>query len=115
MTHSVSHASILVVDDDKSMRFLIQESLSSLPFDIHEAPRGKDALAMLEYLQPTLLILDVRMPDMDGFELCKHIRAMDGFKDVPILMMTGLRDMESIQKAFESGATDFITKPVNWV
>ncbi|MDX8383801.1 MAG: EAL domain-containing protein, partial [Ghiorsea sp.] len=46
---------------------------------------------------------------------CKHIRAMDGFKDVPILMMTGLRDMESIQKAFESGATDFITKPVNWV
>ncbi|MDQ6988379.1 MAG: response regulator, partial [Mariprofundaceae bacterium] len=106
--------SILVVDDDHSMRFLTTQALNSSLFHVYEATCAQEALAILKNLQPALMIIDVCMPDMDGFELCNIIRQQPHLQDTPILMITGLYDTQSIQHAFESGATDFIAKPVNW-
>ena len=61
-----------------------------------------------------LVLLDVDMPKLDGFSTCERIRAMPGFETIPILMVTGLDDTESIDRAYSAGATDFATKPINW-
>lgn len=108
-------AVILVVDDSATMRMLMREALEQANFIVEEAEDGHSALTSFPNLQPDLVLLDVMMPGMDGFEVCTAIRQLPEGARTPILMVTGLDDVESITHAYEVGATDFVTKPINWV
>ena len=105
---------VLVADDDPMIRLLAQQVLGSRSFKVVQAENGKDALEIFEAKTPDLILCDVMMPIIDGFELCSSIRATKQGEHVPIVMLTGLNDAESIQQAFSAGATDFCEKPVNW-
>lgn len=105
---------ILVVDDDATFRLLTAEALISLGYRVMEAKNGNTALQKVKLTQPDLIILDALMDDMDGFETCSALRALPALADVPIIMSTGLDDIESINKAYSVGASDFILKPVNY-
>ena len=106
---------ILVVDDDSGTRLLASASLGKAGFATVEAADGDDGIAAFERFRPDLILLDVMMPRMDGFSACLEIRKRPGGDRIPILMMTGLEDVASIHRAYEVGATDFVTKPINWV
>ncbi len=114
-THQNKQAHILVVDDDEIIRIAASESLTEAGFLVTEAENGVQALQILENDQPDIILLDVMMPEMDGFATARAVRQLAGFEMTPILIMTALDDLESINRAYEAGATDFITKPINWV
>ena len=105
---------VLVVDDDSTMRLLARMTLEQAGFGVEEAADGRDALAAFERLRPDIVLLDVQMPVLDGFDSCAALRTLAGGELVPVLMMTGLDDSDSINRAYEVGATDFITKPIAW-
>lgn len=104
----------LVVDDDLTIRVLAQKILMVEGFQVEEACNGVMAIAAIEKRMPDLVLLDVVMPDLDGFKVCQHIRSLPDGESCAILMMTSLDDSASIMQAYESGATDFISKPINW-
>ena len=105
---------ILIADDDEIERFLQRQVLEPAGFDIVEATSGGEALECFSAFQPDLVVLDVMMPDMNGFDVCGAMRALPSGGDTPILMATALDDVDSIDRAYRSGATDFIGKPINW-
>jgi DNA-binding response OmpR family regulator len=104
---------VLIVDDDRFMRATFRDALESAGFETSVAADGETAIAAFVHLQPDLVLLDLIMPGKDGFETCRELRSMRGGEYTPVLMVTGLGDAGSIRSAFEAGATDFITKPVN--
>lgn len=108
-------AVVLVADDDPMMRLLASKSLRKDGFDVSEAENGEEALSLFERLKPDIVMLDVVMPVMDGFSACAELRRRPAGRLTPILMATGLDDVESIERCYEAGATDFITKPINWL
>ncbi len=105
---------ILVVDDDAGGRRLTRATLARAGFAVVEAGNGKLALEQFEAAPPEMVLMDVSMPEMDGFTAVTELRKLPGGTRVPVIMMTGLDDVQSIERAFEVGATDFITKPINW-
>ena len=106
---------VLVVEDEAGTRLLVRESLEGRGFALEECTSGEEAIAAFPKLHPDLVLLDVMMDGIDGFATCEAIRALPGGRDVPIVFMTGLDDIESVARAYESGATDFITKPITWL
>jgi diguanylate cyclase (GGDEF)-like protein len=104
--------SILIIDDDSLVRLLARQAAEALGFEAEEAENGEEGLAMIEAKLPDLVILDVDMPGLDGFETCAEIRARG--HEIPVLIATGLTDSDTIDRAFEVGATDFINKPLDW-
>jgi len=106
---------VLVADDDPAIRILIRESLDLAGFDVIEAADGAEAVRLHEAERPDIVFLDVVMPRLDGYAACEAIRRSSGGGLVPVLMLTGLDDLDSINRAYEVGATDFISKPFNWV
>lgn len=106
---------ILVVDDDEGQRLLAGASLQQGGFAVVEAGDGEQALAVFQREQPDIVLLDVVMPGLDGFAVCTALRQSPGGQYCPIVMVTGLDDVESIERAYEVGATDFITKPIQWL
>jgi diguanylate cyclase (GGDEF)-like protein/PAS domain S-box-containing protein len=105
---------ILVVDDDRITRMTISKVLNKAGYEVIEAENGLEALDAVMQHHPEMVLMDVLMPKMDGYTACTELRKMDDHQSLPILMLTGLNNMDSIDTAFESGATDFITKPINW-
>ena len=105
---------VLVVEDDASQRLLARAALQQAGFEVTEACDGKDAIECARDVLPDLILLDVEMPELDGFAACSGIRKIRELVDTPIIMLTGREDDESIQNAYDSGATDFISKPINW-
>ncbi|MCP4410586.1 MAG: EAL domain-containing protein [Gammaproteobacteria bacterium] len=105
---------VLVVDDDFSVRLLVAAALAQAGFTVVEADNGQQALAMFNQRSPSMILLDVMMPEMDGFTMCAELRKLADGKHVPVLMMTGLDDVDSVNHAYAAGATDFITKPINY-
>ncbi|MBL8329514.1 MAG: EAL domain-containing protein [Rubrivivax sp.] len=105
---------ILIVDDDTGGRRLTHATLKKAGFRVSEAGDGRAALEQLAAGMPDLILMDVNMPVMDGFEACAQLRRLPQGGAVPVVMMTGLDDTASIERAFEAGATDFITKPISW-
>jgi predicted signal transduction protein with EAL and GGDEF domain len=105
---------VLIVDDDPAIRLLIGETLKQIGFIVEEVTDGDQALDFIRKCKPGAVLLDVMMPGIDGFEVCASIRSLPEGKHVPIMMITGLDDIESINHAFEVGATDFATKPLNY-
>ncbi len=104
----------LVIDDDPTLRFLAREALRKCGLRVEEARDGVEGVEAFRRLRPDIVLLDVMMPRMDGFEACAQLRSLACGANVPVLMMTWLDDDASIQCAYESGATDFITKPIIW-
>ncbi len=104
---------VLVADDDPATRLLISEALQANDFRVLEAVDGAQAVEIFSAERPQLVLLDVRMPGMNGFDACAAIRRLPGGDTAPILMMTGMDDVESVNKAYEAGATDFAAKPIN--
>ena len=105
---------LLAVDDDVVIRSMLKKVLEKQGYDVIEAPNGAEAVELFNSHHPDMVLLDVLMPMMNGFEACEKMRQQDPERMVPILMLTGLDDVSSVDKAFDSGATDFITKPINW-
>ncbi len=105
---------VLIVDDDLPARMLMRASLLKGGFRVIEAQNGIEAVDLFTIEHPDAILMDVMMPELDGFGACRAIRNCDGGDHIPILMVTGLEDIESINRAYDSGATDFITKPINW-
>ena len=110
---SQANPKILIADDDPLARLFVKNALEPAGMVVVEATGGKDALAKFEAIGPDLVILDIMMPDMDGYLTCSRIRSLPRGKRIPILVLTGLDDAQSIGQAYQHGATDFITKPVN--
>ena len=106
--------SVLIVDDDTVFTLLAGETLRQAGFDASVAHTRAAALALIEQERPDLVLLDVELPDASGLDLCAQIRALPGGIDLPIIMVTGNNDTDSIAHAYEVGATDFIIKPVVW-
>ncbi|MBE0602185.1 MAG: response regulator, partial [Deltaproteobacteria bacterium] len=106
---------ILVVDDDAGTRLLAEAALKKAGYAVVNAADGEQGVAACGRFRPDLILMDVVMPGMDGFTAVRKIRRMPGGERVPIVMMTGLNDLASIQRAYEVGVTDFVIKPVNWV
>ncbi|WP_460597371.1 two-component system response regulator [Geomonas sp. Red276] len=105
---------VMVVDDDHAVRLLARETLETSGYAVWDTESGEHALTVFEERAPDLVLLDVMMPGLDGFTVCSAIRKTVTGRDTPVLMMTGLDDLDSIDSAYQAGATDFITKPINW-
>ena len=114
MMASRESARILVVDDDAAQRALLGEILGQAGFSCDDAQDGDEGLRKCLSLKPDLMVLDVMMPGRDGFSVCSEIRNDSVVQNTPILMVTGLNDIKSIERAFEVGATNFLTKPINF-
>ena len=106
---------VLLVDDDPTILLLGREALEQSGFHVFEAADGAEGFTTFKNNLPDLVILDVMMPGIDGYEVCQGIRNHYEGQDIPVLMMTGRDDVESIRRAYEVGATDFLTKPINWL
>lgn len=105
---------VLVADDDEMQRFLIGEALEAEGFIVECVSNGAAAVERCESLRPDVILLDVVMPEMDGYGACSAIRLQPHGEQIPIVMVTGSDDIESVARAYEAGATDFIGKPLNW-
>ncbi len=106
---------IFVVDDDDMLLKMAGAFLEQSGFIVELAKDGNSALSRMRSRMPDLVLLDVLMPVMDGYETCVKLRKMPGGERIPVLMTTGLEDIKSITQAYEVGATDFIVKPINWM
>ena len=106
----------LVADDDQMVRMLAKEVLEGLDLSVDDACDGQEALEHFQHMQGryALVLLDLDMPRLDGFAVCAAIKTLPKSPETAILVITGADDHESIFRAFEAGATDFITKPINW-
>jgi DNA-binding response OmpR family regulator/anti-sigma regulatory factor (Ser/Thr protein kinase) len=105
------NSTILIVDDQASARQVLKGVLQGQDYELAFAGLGREALALAAKLAPDLILLDVMMPEMDGFEVCRRLRADPRLAEVPILMITALDDRDSRLRGLEAGVDDFITKP----
>ncbi|ABA88305.1 response receiver sensor diguanylate cyclase/phosphodiesterase, PAS domain-containing [Syntrophotalea carbinolica DSM 2380] len=112
---STRPAMIQIVDDDPAMRLLTRATLEQAGFSVIESADGSEGVSLFRKMRPDLVLLDVIMPQMDGFNVCRLLRKLPEGKEIPIIMLTGMDDVESVRKAFDAGATDFIGKPINWL
>ena len=106
-------AKILVVEDNPVENLLVSKMLRNANFEVLSIDCGRDVLANVINYHPDLILLDALMPDIDGFEVCELIRQQPIGEFIPVIMLTGLDDMVSIDRAYDVGATDFFTKPIN--
>ena len=105
---------VLIADDDAATRYVVVSTLSHEGFVVAEAANGQEAIDVFKRSRPDIILMDVEMPGTDGYRACEIIRRSEGGSDLPIVMVTGHDDPESINRAFDVGATDFISKPINW-
>ncbi len=104
----------IIADDEDLGRVLLAESVAAAGLECLSFADGGAALAAARENDVAIVLLDVDMPVLDGNEVCRRLRADARFRTVPIVIVTGHQDSDAIRRAFEAGATDFISKPVNW-
>ena len=109
----LSDCTVLLVDDNAQNLELMQAFLEELPCNIQTASDGVEAIEKIERCIPDLLILDVMMPRMSGFEVCQKIKSQPSTRDVIVIMVTALNEVSDYERAVECGTDEFITKPVN--
>jgi predicted signal transduction protein with EAL and GGDEF domain/FixJ family two-component response regulator len=105
---------VLVADDDAILREIAGAMLRDAGFTVQTVASGDAAVAACALRLPDIALLDVEMPDGNGYQACTNIRSLPGGADLPIVMVTGCDDTVSIDRAYEAGATDFVVKPINW-
>ena len=115
MSVDVSEAAILLVDDNEQNLELMQAYLEDLGCEVRMAEDGVAAMEAIEQCQPDLMLLDVMMPRMSGFEVCQRIKSQPSTRDIIIIMVTALNEVGDFERAVECGTNDFIAKPVNKV
>ena len=106
-------AKILLVDDNLQNLELIQAYLEGIPVEISTAVDGVEAIESIEANQPDLVLLDVMMPRMSGFEVCQKLKSNPDTRDIVVIMVTALHEVADYERAVESGTDDFLSKPVN--
>jgi diguanylate cyclase (GGDEF)-like protein len=104
---------ILVADDDGTHRRVLKDILEQTGFRVVLAENGKIALEQFGKTHPDVVLLDVEMPELDGFSVCEAIRAQEGVRETPIFIITGREDQEAVERAYSVGATDFLNKPIS--
>jgi DNA-binding response OmpR family regulator len=102
---------VLVVDDERSYRILLDMNLRRAGYRVVQAGTGQEGLAVLEQESPDLVILDLRLPDMEGEEVCRRIRIHPAFRDLPVVMLTARADQINKIRGLQLGADDYVTKP----
>jgi DNA-binding response OmpR family regulator len=105
--------SVLVVDDEPMARTLLRLMLVRAGFEVLEAVDGFDALAKVEAQLPDIMILDIMMPGMDGFTVCKTLRENKSTADLPVIMLSAKADVESMNEGLAVGANRYLTKPIS--
>ena len=111
-TQATNKPTILVVDDNPTNLQVLLESLKRTGFKILVARTGESAIQQAEYGKPDLILLDVMMPGIDGFETCRRFKTLEAFKEIPIIFMTALTDTTDKLKGFQAGGVDYVTKPL---
>ena len=111
MSSDPRQQSILVVDDMPANIGVLLETLSKAGYRVRVAPDGESALEQLQYSPPALVLLDVMMPGMDGFETCRRLRRLPGLEQLPVIFMTALSEIQDKVRAFAAGADDYVSKP----
>lgn len=104
---------ILLVDDAETVLLVERMALGKEPYELVTAKDGAEAVAKATVMRPDLILMDVVMPKMNGFEACRRLRESEATKDIPIVLVTTRAEAESMQAGFESGCTDYLTKPIN--
>ncbi len=102
---------ILVVDDDEDLRLLARKALTHAGHRVIEAGNGEEGLRLVDTQKPDLMLLDVNMPDVDGFEVLRRLRTREAGRPLPVIVLTAMGDEESARRSFQFGATDFLSKP----
>ena len=113
MNETARQRSIWVVDDTPANIGFLLETLSEAGYRVRVAPDGESALEQMQYMPPDLILLDVMMPKLSGFEVCRRLRADPATRDIAILMVTALDQATDVETAVEVGTDDFVTKPIN--
>lgn len=109
----LSGSHILIVDDNIPNCELLEAYLSDDDYEIRSVHDGHAALEAVNEREPDLILLDIMMPRLSGYEVCQHLKAEDETRGIPVLMVTALNEMGDIEKAVAAGCDDFLTKPVN--
>lgn len=104
-------STILVIDDDPNNLAIVSDHLGGMNFNIIVAEDGEIGVTRADYARPDLILLDIMMPGMDGFETCRRLKGLEGVKEIPVIFMTALAETEQKVKGLEAGAVDYITKP----
>jgi len=107
-------AKILLVDDTTANLDLLRDILTPAGYSIYFATSGQKALSIAADVLPDLILLDVMMPEMDGFTTCRRLKEQDALRDVPVIFVTAKTDVEDLVKGFEAGGVDYVTKPVKY-
>jgi CheY-like chemotaxis protein len=106
---------VLIADDNQPNRELLEAYLAGVDCDVDIAVDGQDTLAKVKSFKPDLILLDVMMPKLSGFEVCQQLKADPALKKIMILMVTALNESGDIERAVKAGTDDFLSKPVNRV
>lgn len=102
---------ILIVDDAEGQRFILRNIIMEMGYQPVLAESGEQALKVIPRCNPAMVLLDVSMPEMDGFEVCRRLKENPDTKDIPVLFISAFEDTEEIAKVFEAGGEDYVTKP----
>lgn len=105
---------VLVVEDDEDCRLMVKLLLEMWDYRVVEAKNGTEALQIAEKIRPDLILMDVRMPDFDGFDVTRHIRESANIKEVPIVVLSACSEAAYHQTAKAAGANDYLTKPLDF-
>lgn len=105
---------IIYVDDDPILREFAVVNLTTEHATVATATDGEEALRVIEAFQPDIMLLDLEMPKMDGFEVLERLRASETWRRLPVIVVTGREDVGAVDRAFQAGATSFVVKPLNW-
>ena len=104
---------VLLVDDNTTNLQLLRETLDGLGYKLLIAKNGLTALSIAQKADPSIILLDIMMPEMDGYEVCRRLKADKKTAQIPVIFITALADDEDEAKGLEMGAVDYITKPIN--
>ena len=109
----MSRKKILLVDDSGTTLMMEKMILNKGPYDLITAKDGEEGVAKALAENPDLILLDIVMPKMDGFEACRRLREQESTKETPIIMVTTRGEVENVEHGYELGCTDYVTKPIN--
>ena len=106
-----NHGSILLVDDEEDIRDVVGMSLADIGYTVHTAENGEKALDLFRHITPPIVLTDIKMPGIDGIELCQLLRERSEFSQTPVIFLSAWSDADIQERAFAAGATQYLVKP----